>query len=159
MHFEVQSVDLYLNPTLMRKFEQKQAEMEEKYPAKTESKPILAFHGTKLGNIDNIVQENFDLSKLASNSGDRGYYGAGIYFSEFPEVSMEYADTGRPIGKLLLCTVLPGKSHDCKGRMVGQDLQPGYDSHRFMADQEGRGLELVIFDVDQILPCYVVNYK
>lgn len=72
------------------------------------SKPILAFHGTKLVNINNVVGKNFDLSKLASNSGDRGYYGAGIYFSEFPKVSIGYGDTG----KLLLCKVLPGKSYD-----------------------------------------------
>ena len=43
--------------------------------------------------------------------------------------------------------------------MVGHSLMPGYDSHRFMADAEGRGTELVIFDSDQILPCYVINYK
>lgn len=153
--YEVESVDLYLNPTLMRKFKLKQAELEAKYPVGDKSKPILAFHGTKSANIDKIVQENFDLSKLASNTGDRGYYGAGIYFSEFPEVSIGYAK----IGKLLLCKVLPGKSHDCEDMMLGQALQPGYDSHRVSADKEGRGQELVIFDADQILPCYVVNYK
>ena len=154
MHYKVQSVDLYLNPPLMRKFDQKQDEMEVKYKGQNESKPILAFHGTKSENIPNIVQANFDLSRLASNTGNRGYYGAGIYFSEFPEVSIGYAQTGQ----LLLCKVLPGKSYDCKGSMLGANLEQGYDSHRAMADAEGRGHELVIFHADQILPCYVVNY-
>ena len=153
-HHEVQSVDLYLNPPLMRKFELKQAEMEGKYPGQNECKPILAFHGTKLANIDSIVRKNFDLSKLASNSGNRGYYGAGIYFSEFPEVSIEYGETG----KLLLCKVLPGKSYDCTSMMLGKNLETGYDSHRVEADKEGRGTELVIFNADQILPCYVINF-
>jgi len=43
--------------------------------------------------------------------------------------------------------------------MLGQSLQTGFDSHRFGPDAEGRGNELVIFDADQILPCYVINYK
>lgn len=155
MSYQVQSVDYYLNPVLIRKFEEMQAEMSKKYPSGNESKQILAFHGTKLENIPNIVQANFDLSKLASNTGDRGFYGAGIYFSEFPEVSLGYGNTGR----LLLCRVLPGKSYDCKSMMLGQSLQTGFDSHRFGPDAEGRGNELVIFDADQILPCYVINYK
>jgi len=155
LHCVVQSVDLYLNPALITKFEAMQAKLEAKYPGGDESKPIFAFHGTKVENIDKIVEQNFDLSKLASGSGDRGWYGAGIYFSEFPEVSIGYGNTG----KLLLCKVLPGKSYDCPRKIVGQGLQPGYDSHRYSADQEGRGQELVIFDADQILPCYVVNYK
>ena len=153
MQYEVVSVDYYLNPILMTKYEAMQAKLEAKYPGGNESKTVYAFHGTKLENIANIVEENFDLSKLASSSGDKGFYGAGIYFSEFPEVSIGYG------GKLLLCKVLPGKSFDCLSQMLGQALKPGYDSHRFKADKEGRGEELVIFDADQILPCYVINYK
>jgi len=155
MDYEVQSVDYYLNPVLIQKYELMQAKLKAKYPSGSDSLPILAFHGTKLENIPNIVQANFDLAKLASNTGDRGYYGAGIYFSEFPEVSISYGDTGR----LLLCRVLPGKSYDCSNTMLGQSLQAGYDSHRVSADAEGHGQELVIFDVDQILPCYVINYS
>jgi len=155
LNYEVLSVDYYVNPILISKYELIEAKMSAKYATGNESKPILAFHGTKLENIPNIVQANFKLSKLASNTGNRGAYGAGIYFSEFPEVSIGYGNTGR----LLLCRVLPGKSYDCKSQMLGQSLQAGYDSHRHMADAEGRGKELVIFDVDQILPCYVINYK
>jgi len=156
MNYKVLSVDYYINPTLIGKYEIMQAKLSAKYSGGNASLslPILAFHGTKLENIPNIVQTNFDLSKLASNTGDRGYYGAGIYFSEFPEVSIGYGNTGR----LLLCRVLPGKSYDCPSTMLGQGLQAGYDSHRVHADAEGRGHELVIFDADQILPCYVINY-
>lgn len=155
MHYEVQSVDLYLNPALMTKFEMMQAKLEAKYPGGNEHKPVLAFHGTRVKNITPIVEDNFDLSKLATNTGNQGAYGAGIYFSEFPEVSIGYGNTG----KLLLCKVLPGKSYDCPTTMLGQALQSGYDSHRVRADTEGRGHELVIFDIDQILPCYVINYR
>ena len=154
-NFELESVDYYVNPVLIRKFELMQEKLSKKYPNGDVSMPILAFHGTKSAYIDSIVQANFDLSKLASSSGDRGFYGAGVYFSEFPNVSIAYGVTG----KLLLCRVLPGKSFDCQTTMPGANLKPGFDSHRFMADPEGRGQELVIFDVDQILPCYVINYK
>ncbi len=43
---------------------------------------ILSFHGTTAdANIESILAQNFDLARLAANTGNRGYYGAGIYFS------------------------------------------------------------------------------
>ena len=62
---------------------------------------VLAFHGSSNVAIDNIIITNFDLDRLASNTGNRGYnfllvklllnaplafrwYGAGIYFSGDP---------------------------------------------------------------------------
>jgi hypothetical protein len=38
--------------------------------------------------------------------------------------------------------------------MMGAPLQPGFDSHISPC-----GTELVIFDTDAILPCYVLHYK
>lgn len=58
---------------------------------------MYMFHGTKDGNIDSILEENFRLDKAVGQA-----YGAGIYFSEFPCVSCSY-------GTLILCRVLPGR--------------------------------------------------
>ena len=47
-----------------------------------------------------------------------GAYGRGLYFSEFPDVSIGYA---RGANKLLLCKILPGKSFDVSG---GYNMKP-----------------------------------
>ena len=151
-NYQIRSVDYYINPPLIRRFNKKAADMEAKYGDQPEAHYIWAFHGTESGNIEKIVTENFSLDKLGSSTGDKGYYGAGIYFSEFPWTSIGYG------GGLLLCRVLPGKSYDCPKIMEGASLQPGFDSHIYGKDLAGRGEELVIFDPDQILPCYVINY-
>ncbi len=146
----INSIDYYINPVLVRKFTTMEDGMKKKYGIQKEGKVILAFHGTNPTNIDSIMKDNLRLDKLSTNTGNKGNFGAGIYFSEFPNVSTGY-------GKLLLCRVLPGKSYECPGLMIGASLQTGYDSHLFQKDADGRGKELVIFNKDQILPCYVIN--
>ena len=144
----VKSVDYYVNPPLMRKFDLKLAAMRRKYPGQEEGDYILAFHGTPSeDNVQKIVKDNFSME--LSCKFRPGLYGKGVYFSEFPNVSIGYG------GQLLLCKVLPGKSYT-QGT-IDSPLQPGYDSHIHSPDEKGRGQELVIFDVDQILPCYVIH--
>ena len=150
---DVKSVDYYINPPLVNKFNQKMKYFKTKYGDCEESKYILAFHGTAEENIQSIVTKNFSIDKLSANTGDKGHYGAGLYFSEFPTISLDYGK------KLLLCKVLPGLPFDLKKEQIilGRELQQGYESHRVQADSKGRGYEIVIFNPDQILPCYVIN--
>lgn len=82
---------------------------------------------------------------------DTGWYGKGVYFSEFPEYCMGYIQGAE---KLLLCQVLPGKVFHCKKLIHGAPLSKGCDSHT-SPDKK----ELVIFNAHHILPCYVVHYK
>ena len=82
---------------------------------------------------------------------DTGWYGKGVYFSEYPEYSMDYIQGAE---KLLLCQVLPGKVFHCKKLIHGAALSKGHDSHT-SPDKK----ELVIFNSHHILPCYVVHYK
>ena len=122
----------------------------------------MSFHGTTNdANIENILANNFDISRLAANTGDRGYYGAGIYFSERADVSQGYAGG---VNKLLLCKLLTGREYKIGGtnptpgagggqRMLGAPLQAGYDSHVV-----NDGQEVVIYDAAQILPCYVIHW-
>ena len=150
--YKVQSVDFYLNPPLLHKFNNMQASMEAKYgTGSAESKFILGFHGTDPSNFNAIVTGNFDVSKIKT-----GAYGLGLYFSEFPDVSIGYA---RGAKQLLLCKILPGKSFDVSGGYGMKPLKVGYDSHRVNKDSQGSGWAIVIDKPDQILPCYIVNYS
>lgn len=115
------------------------------------NKPILAFHGTRDVNIDNIVQNNFDISQLGTNTGNKGYYGCGLYFSEYTSTSLGYNKGGN---RMLLSKVLLGTPYACPGRMDGAPIQPGFDSHLSPCGQE-----VVIYDNAQILPCYILHYK
>ena len=144
----VARVDYVVNPRLLALFESKRLDFAQRYGSDG-SKPILAFHGTNAEGARSIMRQNFDIARLAQGSGDRGWYGAGIYFSEFSQTALAYARDGAGV---LLCKVLPGRQFSCLGRMDGAPLQPGFDSHLSPDRQEN-----VIFDAAQILPCYLVH--
>ena len=148
--FKLTSVDYYENSDLVSKFEAKHAEMRRIYGVNKESKPVFAFHGTPQRNIEEIMKENFSLAKVK-----RTAYGHGIYFSEFPDVSIRYGDG------LILSKVLPGKSYICGSGGPRDHIQSGYDSHIVEPDGEhqSKGKMLVIGNPDQILPCYVIHFS
>jgi len=150
--YHVTKVDYIVNPPLMDQFETKQKEFMSRG---VDATPILAFHGTKAENLDSIIRNNFSLTFLSKNSGDNGWFGAGLYFSEYTTTSLGYNQNQSMSGgaKLLLSKVLIGKQYKCPGRMDGKPLQPGHDSHL-----SPEGHEVVIFDPRQILPCYLVYY-
>lgn len=143
---KVTTVEVVVNPELEARFDRRKAALTAE---RGEANEIFAFHGATEAAYSSIASENFDISKLALGSGDRGWYGAGIYFSEFPSEAKKYANGGK---RLLLSRVLVGKAFECRGRMDGHPKQSGYDSHR--SDNK---LEIVIFDCDQILPTYIVS--
>jgi len=88
---------------------------------------------------------------LSQSSGDKGYFGAGIYFSEYSNISIGYISRG---SKLLLSKLLVGRQFRCNNIQTGRQLEPSYDSHTSPDERS----EIVIFDVDQILPCYIVHF-
>ena len=143
----LKAIFYHSNTTLEDAFEREKAAMERKYPGQPESDYILAFHGTPNDqNIDKIVRENFRMDKIA-----RAAYGHGIYFSEFPDVSLGYA--GETM-KLLLCKVLPGRSREGS---CGTQRGCPCDSHRVGSQGDGRGQMIVMFNPDRILPCYELH--
>ena len=145
---KVKSVDYYINPKLQEAFTKKQKDFSKKYPVKEYSETVLAFHGTDAGNIESIMKNNFRMEDCR-----RGVHGAGIYLSEFPDTSEEYAKGAK---KLILCKILPGKGF--RGGKSGSRLEAHYDSHTVDEDQLGRAWAHVIYDPNQILPVYVINY-
>lgn len=92
----------------------------------------------------------FDIDQNSLLRLSLGYYGRGVYFSEYPSYSMTYI---RGASKLLLCQVLPGKVYRCTNLIHGEPLEIGHDSHT-----SPDGKELVIFNSHHILPSYVVHY-
>ncbi len=149
----VQQVEYVVNPPLVAAFRAKQREFIER-DGEANVHTILCFHGTRDdANIENILTNNFDIGRLAANTGNRGAYGAGIYFSELANVSAAYAGG---VKKVLLCKLLTGREYriDADRHMLGAPLQPGYDSHVVAGGQE-----IVIYDAAQILPCYVISWN
>jgi hypothetical protein len=143
--FRVSQVDYVVNPDLKFRFLSKQLEFKEDGRP---SVPILAFHGTSDAEMDHVVRKNFSMEKYKNSQGQ---YGAGIYFTEQAITSLERNNVR---GKLLLCKVLVGKQYQCNRAIRGSKLTSGFDSHLSPCKTEA-----VIFDCDQILPCYVVHYE
>ncbi|XP_076460800.1 uncharacterized protein LOC143293605 [Babylonia areolata] len=149
--YRVSKVQYVVNPTLVKKFKAARENVK-KTRGEDMSYPVLGFHGTDENNITPICETGF---RMPGQSGfkektDAGWYGAGIYFSEYPSYSMDYIDGAT---RLLLCQVLPGKVYNCTEIKEGSKLQKGYDSH-MSPDKK----ELVIFSSDCILPSYIVHY-
>eukprot|EP01083_Nonionella_stella_P300962 1030115_1 len=152
----IKEVEYIYNPKLIQKFEtKKKALMTKNKCTKNELNIVLAWHGTSAANLDSIVENNFTLEKLGAHTGNRGAYGAGIYFSEFANVSQAYGDG------LILCKVMLGKEYQMNAAngQLGRALEVGCDSHVVVNGSNNQyGQEVVIYDVDQVLPCYIVKY-
>jgi len=149
--FKVVSVEYIMNPDLIKRFNQCKLNLAQKHGFLVESmKPLLLFHGTSNENMESIIKTSFLLEKIGSTT-DMGWYGKGFYFSEYPSYSIGYCK-GNPY--LLLCLVLVGKAYKQDKIQTGCAKMEGYDSH---VSPDGSS-EVVIFDPDQVLPCYKVKY-
>ncbi|XP_005100639.1 uncharacterized protein LOC101862421 [Aplysia californica] len=144
-------VEYVVTPHVVKKFRQAQAELKKKRGEQF-SYPVLGFHGTLEKNIQPICENGFRApgEQKFKQRTDNGWYGAGVYFSEYPSYSMGYVHGA---SKLMLCQVLPGKIYKCKKIIAGASLQEGFDSHTSPC-----GKELVIFDSASIWPCYVIYF-
>lgn len=140
--YKVDSVELVKNPKLWQSFEKKREEFR---MAGLPSQPLLLFHGTRKENIDKIVQDNFNLDRVANGRK----YGDGVYLSERPELSAIYSGGSDSI---LLCQVLLGRT-TC-GR-----LTQGFDSAEVKDCRDDRCYAVVIANAEQIFPTYIINYS
>ncbi|XP_048239190.1 uncharacterized protein LOC124148675 [Haliotis rufescens] len=148
----VSKVEYVVNPTLVKRFKDARQHLK-KTRGEDNSYPVLAFHGTEEKNIVPICETGFRVPGSAgfSHRTDTGWYGKGVYFSEYPSYSMSYIQGAT---KLLLCQVLPGKVYKCTKLIHGASLAKGNDSHT-----SPDGKELVIFNSHHIIPCYIVHYE
>ena len=146
----MESVDLFFNPELEAKFEKKKAELTTRNGS---CKEILAFHGTPIPDPEVIMQENFKLDKI-----ERTLYGYGIYFSEFPSESLNYS---RGTGQLILARVLLGKGEvwsKCETMSRHGEIEcTQHDSHSVNPREDGYANMVIIQNVDQILPMFIIR--
>lgn len=148
--YKLVEVEYIVNPMIVKNFEASKLRLALRHGFLPESmKPVYMFHGTSEKNMENILLTNFLISKVGSTT-DMGWYGKGIYFSEFPGTSISYS-RGNPY--LLLCAVFVGKTYKMNQIQTGCELKEGYDSHI-----SGDGSEVIIFDTDCILPCYKIKW-
>ncbi|XP_064647654.1 uncharacterized protein LOC135500253 [Lineus longissimus] len=148
----VDRVEYVVNPKLVKKFREAREDLK-KHRSEKMSYPVLAFHGTDEDNIRPICETGFRVpgEQGFSHATDTGWYGLGVYFSEYPAYAMDYIQGSQ---MLLLCQVLPGKVFTCKNVIHGENLKNGYDSHT-SPDKK----ELVIFNSYHILPVYLVHFS
>lgn len=144
------SVKNCLSPELCVRFERRIAELRDAKRTGEELKPHVAYHGTAPQNVALIAESGFRLDKLAANTGNRGYYGAGVYCSPQANYCVGYTRGGK---ELLVCAVLMGKRFKCPNMMLGCELQKGFDSH---TDPTGNS-EWVLFQEESILPCFILQ--
>ena len=120
----VSQIEYIVNPVLLTRFENALAE----FPSNV--KKCFAWHGSTKKNYDSIMKQGFLIpgEKGFIQSTDRGYYGAGCYFSPNIGTSFSYA---RYSGSLLLCCIILGRQYNCthSTSTVGMKLVSGYDSH------------------------------
>jgi hypothetical protein len=126
---------------------------------------IIAFHGTPLKYVDNIINNGFDID-MAGNSMS-GHIGKGLYFSSLICQSIYYQLKEEYLGtetyfQLIVCKLALGKfkmlkrSKDC----INIDLIDGYNSHSTTYSQDRKnGYEYCIFDSNQILPYAILHMK
>ena len=64
---------------------------------------VFLFHGTAVANIDSILRENLSLEHSTEQEGKerKRLFGEGIYFSQYPAVSLMYGN-GLILFKVLL---------------------------------------------------------
>ena len=115
---------------------------------------LLGFHGTDSVNRAKIIENNFAMSKIGMSSGNRGWFGKGIYFGR-----RAYTSLGYNTGAELLCCLVVVKDvfttpppDSVRNPYHGQDCKNGFDSHLSPS-----GKELVIFNPRQILPCFTLH--
>ncbi|XP_071157641.1 uncharacterized protein [Mytilus edulis] len=151
-NYTVTKVQYAVNPPLVKQFHESMDDLK-KQRGEELSFPVLAFHGTEQKNIKPIVENNFKVpgEKGFTHRTDTGWYGKGVYFSEYPSYSMGYISGA---SQLLLCQVLPGKVFHCTNLIHGAEMKKGYDSH-MSPDKK----ELVVFNCHHIIPAYIVHYK
>jgi len=140
-------VDYWRNYKLVKQYE------ECLMNAKNKTEMYL-WHGTANENIEPIMKDNFSLFHLGKNSGNNGYFGAGMYFSG-EHIRVAYDN------KVLLCKVLVGNVYNWpqnKPIEIGCGKIKGYDTHYSGQHASGKD-EYVIFEMARILPCYVVHLK
>ena len=123
----------------------------------TRATPLaIVYHGTSRSNFRAIMEGNLKVpdGKQVRHVTDDGFFGRGIYTTTDPRLAFAYAKDAI----VFACLALPGRQYKAtQKRDRGVPKKAGYDSH---LGYEGDGApQLVFFDTDQVLPCYLVDQR
>jgi len=158
----IHSIKYIENPEISAAYEQ-QKEIFRKQGKVDESgkvEELLLFHGTTSTNLDSILASNFSVdatprqlnTKLETRKKTM-LFGKGIYFSEYPAISLMYGNG------LLLCKVLPGNCEVFRPQGIApEDLSDEHDSREIRSNDK-QGVIHVVNKPSQIMPYCVINIK
>ena len=117
---------------------------------------VFLFHGTALTNVDSILRENLSLELSSEQQGKekKRLFGEGIYFSQYPAVSLMYGN-GLILFKVLLgnCELFTPK------RLSKQPQIPEIFDSREVRASDGSSVIHVVKNPMQVLPYCVVQFK
>ena len=123
---------------------------------------LLLFHGTPQKNVESILKNNFDTSIIANGRA----CGNGVYFSECPDVSIGYSGRITGAKKVKGKKVKKQQQQEDQGQQVKATTSLilckvllGDNSTEHKHGREERCWAIVVPDVDQILPKYVINFN
>ncbi|HEX2548687.1 MAG TPA: hypothetical protein VHM20_02580 [Gammaproteobacteria bacterium] len=117
------------------------------------------YHGSKSKDSTyNIAKENFSLSFLGSYTGNRGFYGEGIYFSTRGYLPMLIGIIEGHF-MIIAAKVMKGKSNIVKHLtkeefMKGEPIKDDFDSNL-----SENSIEVVIRNQEQILPSFIISFS
>jgi tankyrase len=151
--------------------EEKYRELKEKIRSENDgcARQRFLFHGSSERNIDQIIENGFDIERASPN----GMFGAGIYFARNSSKANLYTgsfeDCDCSIDEscddcrryMLECRVLIGKSFYCKQANSSLKEPPqGYHSVYGIPSDGGLDFpEVVVYNNYQALPAFKITYK
>ena len=149
----VSSFDFIKNPGLEELYVQ-QKEIFRKEGRET--REVYLFHGTAVANIDSILKENLSPDFTSEHQGNKKkkVFGEGIYFSQFPAVSLMYGNG------LILFKVLLGNCELFTPKALSKqpEIPEIFDSREVRAS-DGSSVIHVVKKPSQVLPYCVVQFN
>ena len=152
-HDAVSSFDFVMNQSL------EEAYTRQREIFRNEGKTIrevFLFHGTAAANVDSILRENLsmELSSEQQCKERKRLFGKGIYFSQYPAVSLMYGNG------LILFKVLLGNCELFTPKPLSKqpEIPEIFDSREVRA-VDGSSVIHVVKEPSQVLPYCVVQLK
>jgi poly [ADP-ribose] polymerase len=122
------------------------------------------WHGTRVGNLLSILKSGFVIPHASAPHVTGRMFGNGVYFSDQSTKSLNYAcgywaGTREDVCYMFLCDVAMGRAYTPRSWTEGFPVQ-GYDSVFAKAGLSGViNNEMVVFDIAQINPRYLVEFS
>ena len=117
---------------------------------------VFLFHGTAVANVDSILRENLSLELSSEQQGKerKRFFGEGIYFSQYPAVSLMYGNG------LILFKVLLGNCELFTPKPLSKqpEIPEIFDSREVRAPDCSSVIH-VVKKPSQVLPYCVVQFK